>query len=603
MKPPSLRSRIRNGALMMLVLVLALGTLAIPNIHRLGHAINRTLYRNYLSIEAAEEMHSALYAVQLAVFQGNLAAVLPPSKGRFERWLNVELGNITEPGEGPLANDIKRRSDALFARLQSNSPPPPDHYQRELVPLQHEIDGITQLNEKAMFRADSHSVQMADHLATEFAIGLALVLFIGIAMASTIAWNIARPLRELTEHLRSFSLQGPTARLGHQPLAELHDVATEFNRMAERLEQFEKLNVDRIVYEKAKTEAIIESIEDGIILIDPKGIVTHINEMAAIVLGVDAREALGSPFNDLDSNHPHYIRVRAALDSIAHQGSDAMRLEVDLHVRGRDHTYLLKPVPLRQGEGQSFGTILILQDITYLRDKDRARTNLVATLSHELKTPLTSLALSAELLARSSHNLDEKQRELVDAIEEDLRRLRGLANDLLNLARGEMAAITVQSVPLDLGPLVHAVVRTFALQAEQKNIALTESINSDHITIRADPVKLSWVISNLIANALRYTPKGGAIQVSSAAGPEGLTLHVTDTGPGVPVELRKHLFERFAQWNVNGAAPGSAGLGLAIAKEIVEAHGGRIFCDNGPDRGTCFTVELPAMQGESWLES
>jgi signal transduction histidine kinase len=102
---------------------------------------------------------------------------------------------------------------------------------------------------------------------------------------------------------------------------------------------------------------------------------------------------------------------------------------------------------------------------------------------------------------------------------------------------------------------------------------------------------------------LRYTPNGGAIQVSSAAGPDGLSLRVTDTGPGVPPELRDHLFERFAQWNVNGVAPGSAGLGLAIAKEIVEAHGGRIFCDSAADRGTCFTVELPAMQGESWLES
>jgi two-component system, NtrC family, sensor histidine kinase KinB len=603
MKPPSVRSRIRNGALLMLVLVLAIGALAVPTIHRLGHAINRTLYRNYLSIEAAEQMHSALYAIQLAQYAGNLKLVLPPNQDRFNHWLEVELGNITEVGEGPLAESIKRDSHAFFAEIQSNPTLPPENYRAQLVTLHGEVDGITELNEKAMFRADSRSIQMADRLASEFALGLTLILLIGIALASTIAWNVARPLRELTDHLRSFSLHGPSGRLGEQPLAELQDVAVEFNKMAERLEQFERLNVDRIVYEKAKTEAIIESIEDGIILIDPKGIITHINEMAAIVLGVDARDALGSPFADLDSNHPHYMRIRGALESIAHQGSDAMRVEVDLHVRGRDHTYLLKPVPLHQSEGQSFGTILILQDITYLRDKDRARTNLVATLSHELKTPLTSLALSAELLARSSGNLDSKQRELIDAINEDLRRMRSLANDLLDLARGEMAAITVQSVPLDVAPLIHAVVRSFALQADQKSIALKESVNGDTITIRADPVKLSWVISNLIANALRYTPNGGAIQVSSASTPDGLSLRVSDTGPGVPPELREHLFERFAQWNVNGVAPGSAGLGLAIAKEIVEAHGGRIFVDNAPDHGTCFTVELPAMQGESWLES
>ena len=603
MTPPSLRSRIRNGTLLMLILVLALGALAVPTVHRLGYAIRRTLYRNYLSIAAAGQMHSALYAIQLARFQGTLPAVLPPSHDRFEHWLGIELNNITEPGEGALAGDIKRRSDAFFAELHSQPALPPARYTDELALLHHSIDGVTALNQAAMFRADAHSIKMADRIAVEFAIGLALVLVLGTALAFTIASNIAKPLRELTGHLRGFSLHGPSIRLGQQPLAELQEVAVEFNKMAERLEQFERLNVNRLLYEKGKTEAIIESIEDGIILIDPKGIVTHINEMAAIVLGVGAKEALGSPFADLDSNHPHYMRVRAALESITHYGQDAPRVEVDLHVRGRDHTYLLKPVPLHQEEGQSFGTILILQDITYLRDKDRARANLVATLSHELKTPLTSLALSAELLARGASTLDAQQRELVDAINEDLHRLRALANDLLDLARGEMAAITVQSVPLDVAPLIHAVVRGFALQAGQKHISLQESVNGDNITIRADPVKLSWVISNLIANALRYTPEGGSIQVTSARAAGGLRLRVTDTGPGVPPELRQHLFERFAQWNVKGMAPGSAGLGLAIAKEIVEAHGGRIFVDNAPERGTCFTVELPAIRDQSWLES
>ena len=261
-----------------------------------------------------------------------------------------------------------------------------------------------------------------------------------MALSWTIAWNLSKPLDELTERLRSFSLRGPSLRLGQQPLAELQGVASEFNRMAERLEQFEKLNVDRIIYEKSKTEAIIESLEDGIILIDPEGVVTHINEVAAIILGVDAPDALGSPFNDLDSNHPHYLRVRAALgNGIKMLLSDSARVEVDLHVRGRDHTYVLKPVPLHHGDNESFGTMLILQDITYLRDKDRARVNLVATLSHELKTPLTSLALSAELLDRGKGNLEPKQRELLATANEDIGRIRHLADDLLNLARGEMA--------------------------------------------------------------------------------------------------------------------------------------------------------------------
>src|SRR5208282_1714549 len=272
---------------------------------------------------------------------------------------------------------------------------------------------------------------------------------------------------------------------------ELQLVVQEFNRMAERLEQFEKLNIDRLIYEKNKTEAIIESLEDGIVLIDPGGIVTHINEIAALILGVEREDALGSPFDDLNSSHPHYLRVRAALS----EGANHDRIEVDLHVRGRDHIYLLKPMPLRQGEQQSFGTILILQDITYLRDKDRARANLVATLSHELRTPLTSLALSAELLEKSRTKLDPKQQELVDSIDEDVRRMRNLADDLLNLARGDPGAIRIQSVPLDIAELADAVAKRFMIQAQQKQVELAAAPLEPGLTVRGDPVKLSWVVS------------------------------------------------------------------------------------------------------------
>jgi two-component system, NtrC family, sensor histidine kinase KinB len=313
--------------------------------------------------------------------------------------------------------------------------------------LHQRRDRLIEINRDAMFRADSRASRMSDQLTYEFAAGLVILLLLGAALSWTIAWNLSKPLDELTQRLRGFSLRGPSVRLGPQPLAELQGVASEFNRMAERLEQFEKLNVDRIIYEKSKTEAIIESLEDGIVLIDPAGMVTHINEVAAIILGLERAEALGSPFNDLNSNHPHYMRVRAALaNGVGKLLQDSARVEVDLHVRGRDHTYVLKPVPLRHGDNEPLGTLLILQDITYLRDKDRARVNLVATLSHELKTPLTSLALSAELLDRDKDNLAPKQRELLATASEDIGRIRHLADDLLNLARGETGTISSWSI-------------------------------------------------------------------------------------------------------------------------------------------------------------
>jgi NtrC-family two-component system sensor histidine kinase KinB len=262
-------------------------------------------------------------------------------------------------------------------------------------------------------------------------------------------------------------------------------------------------------------------------------------------------------------------------------------------VRGRDHTYVLKPVPLRQSDGQALGTIIILQNITYLRDKDRARVNLVATLSHELRTPLTSLALSAGLLERSKDKLEPKAQELLASVSEDIGRIRRLADDLLDLARGSNRTITIRNLEIDLPHLVGMVLKTFRLQADQKQITLSAGLNTSAPKIHGDPVKLSWALSNLISNALRYTPEGGVVAISSEDEANAVRLKVSDTGPGIPQQIKEHLFERFTQWSVNGSEPGSSGLGLAIVKEIVEGHGGRIFVDSTLGKGTCFTLELP----------
>ena len=592
MNAPSLQRRIRNGTLLMLALVVLLGLYTLPRVYALGGAIRATLYRNYVSIEAAQNMHAALNALQVAEHDGKAKDVLPGARHDFLQWIDVENHDFTEVGEPELAADITRRGNQLFADIAAA--PPNTYHDRQFAELNGRLDDLIAMNKAAMFRADSRSVKLGKDLAYEFAGGLALVLLVGAAVSWGLGWRLSQPLTELTERLRGISQRKTQVRLGPQPLAELEAVAREFNLMAERLEHYDKLNVERLVYEKSKTEAIIESLEDGVVLIDSDGIVAHINEIASLILGVDAADALGSPFDDLSSNHPHYLRVRDALRTLQRAGSDGHRTEIDLHVRGRDHSYVLKPVPLHHTVGKSLGTLLILQDVTYIRDQDRARANLVATLSHELRTPLTSLALSAELLSREdAREANPKSSELLRVILEECSRMRQLTDNLLNLARGEISAIAVQQKRLDLARLASDVTRRFAIQAREKHIELAEHIESLPEII-GDPVKLSWVISNLLANALRYTPAGGTIKVSALGTEQATRLEVADSGPGIPAEMKDYIFERFVQYGSDGFEKGSAGLGLSIVKEIVEAHGGRIFVESANSHGARFIVEIPA---------
>jgi two-component system, NtrC family, sensor histidine kinase KinB len=590
MSTPSLRTRIRNVSLLLVVLVIGLGLYALPRVYRLGTSIRETLHRNYISIEAAQHMHEALRVLQLAERDGHARDVLPSSRATFMHWMDIEDHDFTELGEPELAHDIERRAQRLFDEIAVA--PPQARHDREFDELHARLNDLIALNQAAMWRANSRAVGLGRRLTYEFAGGLLALLVTGIVLSWALGWALARPLTELAERLRGLSQRHTQVRLGPQPLAELDAVAREFNQMAEQLEQYEKLNVERLLYEKRKTEAIIESLEDGVVLIDSAGIVTHINEIAALIMDIEPADALGSPFDDLSSNSPHYRRVRDALRGLRRAAPDGPRTEVQLHVRGRDHSYVLKPIPLHRTEGTAFGTLLILQDVTYLRDHDRARSNLVETLSHELRTPLTSLALSAQLLQREEASLEPRQRELLRTILEECARMKQLTDSLLNLARGEMASISLERERIDLARVAEEVAGRFRLQAEDKHVALERYI-AEVPPVSGDPVKLSWVVSNLIGNALRYTPKGGRIEVMTGSADDTVRLEVADSGPGIAPELRDYVFERFAQYG-DGADKGSAGLGLAIVKDIVVAHGGRIFVTGNAPVGSRFVVQLPA---------
>jgi PAS domain S-box-containing protein len=351
-----------------------------------------------------------------------------------------------------------------------------------------------------------------------------------------------------------------------------------------------RARIDTELAEQSKTEAVIESIDDGLVVLDSQGVVAHVNEVACAILDLERAKALGRPFRELGATHPHYLRMRAAVaDFLAHPDRVPEAVEIAMFLRGRDHFFVLRPTPLRAADGAPRGLILTLQDVTYLRDQEARREQLMATLSHELRTPLTSLRMAADLLARVDLPQDSPARPLIDAAREDVARLEDLAQRLLELSRSRAMTIGLEREPISLRDLVLRNARIFELQAHAAGIALETDLAADPPHLTGDATKLGWAISNLIGNALRYTPRGGVIRIALATAGDAVRLSVSDSGPGIPAHQRERIFERFAQ----GDEPGAAGLGLAIVRDVVQAHGGRIHLESELCRGSRFTIELP----------
>ena len=345
--------------------------------------------------------------------------------------------------------------------------------------------------------------------------------------------------------------------------------------------------------EQRRIEAIIESIDDGLVVLDGTGTILHVNEVACAILGIERAAAHGRRYDALGTSHSHYLRLREAIrDLLQHPDRPPQPVELASFLRGRDHFYLLQHAPLRTPDAAPGGLILVLQDVTHLRDQAARREELMATLSHELRTPLTSLRMAGELLARAQPPLAADAAAVVATVREDVTRLEDLAERLLDLSRSRATAIALDRQPVVVRDVLERIRRLFALQAQEHGVDLTMQLAADPGTIEGDPTKLAWALSNLVANALRYTPAGGRIGLEASRDAAVVRLVVADTGRGIPPEQRERIFDRFVQ-GPDGVDGGSAGLGLAIVRDIVQAHGGRIHVESEVGHGSRFVLELP----------
>jgi NtrC-family two-component system sensor histidine kinase KinB len=316
--------------------------------------------------------------------------------------------------------------------------------------------------------------------------------------------------------------------------------------------------------------------------------------MAGTILQVEPEKAFHKHFLEVVKSERLFNYIKQSIESGEPARIEEKQRVLTAEREGGKHHFQFSVTPVHGRGASLIGVVLLLRDVTRLTELDRLKSEFVMTASHELRTPLTSIGMSIDLLLESApKKLEAKEQQLLSAAHEDLQRLKVLVNNLLDLSKIEAGKMEMEFSSQSLPPLLEKVVQSFKIQAEQKGVAFSFSFPEGLPKVKADANKVSWVLTNLVANALHFTPRGGNIQLSAERFGPFIQISVQDDGPGIPYEYQSKIFDKFVQVKSDQVLGGS-GLGLAICKEIVRAHGGTIWVDSAPGAGSTFHFTLPA---------
>ena len=606
----NLQAKIMLGYATSLALVILIGLWGVFNLRRLGQASGEILQENYDSIRAANGMVDALERQDSATLilllnneAAGKAAGLPlfrENEVSFLQWLGRAKDNVTLPDEPKtLAKLESAYGDYLASIDQLNTPAGNNTatYERAVRPAFQSVrDAATQLrdiNQEAMSEASNRTAEVSQRAIVSVAIAGFSAAAAGFIISWLISRNLVRPVKAMQEATEQIASGDYDIQLAVASQDELGQLAEEINTMSRRLQSFKSLNLDKVVAEKQRGEAIIRSLSDGIVVVDDQLRIVAINPVAAALFGTKPSLAEGRHCLEVIDDRTLYKRIQAVASS-KEEPDEADDVPSELVVKqGSTEHYQYLATPVTTEDNRRLGVVLLLQNVTNLKQLDQLKSEFVMTASHELRTPLTGMAMSIDLLMETSQaKLSENEQELLKTAQEDVQRLRDLVNDLLDLSKIESGKIDMDRSAADPNQLVEKAINLLQIQADNKKIELTSQVADNLPAVNADFSKVTWVLTNLIANALRYAKEKIEITAKSHGG--WISIAVADDGQGIDPAYQRKIFDKFVQVKTERDI-GGTGLGLAICKEIIKAHGGRIWVDSTPGQGSTFTFTLPVI--------
>jgi NtrC-family two-component system sensor histidine kinase KinB len=417
-------------------------------------------------------------------------------------------------------------------------------------------------------------------------VGLA-VLAIGFVTAHGIARRFGAPIEALAKAADNIGQGNFEVTLPISSAAEMNQLTRRFGIMAEALRQHQVTNVDELLAGQQRLQAVLDSIDDGLLMIDRQGQLEHLNPVAQRQLGWEESklgQGLGEALQRPELDEQLYLVLRGGT---LERAPEDLSIEIDGETRLL--TYSLTPVS--HTKGHILGAVMVLHDVTEQRAFERVRSEFVLRASHELRTPVTGMHMAFGLLQERVHFPPEsRETDLLKTVNEEMQRLMQLINDLLNFSRYQNGLQKLTLAPCDVGDLLNETRQRFAESAQEQDVLVLLELQEPLPRLQADKAQLERVLDNLLDNALRHTPQSGLIRLQARRHGERLIISVEDNGEGIAYGQQARIFEPFVQV---GRKKGGAGLGLALCKEIVQLHGGRMGVYSRPGQGTQFYMALP----------
>jgi len=560
-----LKNKLILGLGFLFMEIVSFGIFSLYNINKLGADARNILRNNYESLAYANNMMRALESISSGMDSARL----------FEDNLKKQEGNITEDGERDATEQLRRGFDQL-----KKEPANLSNYSL----IRKALIRIQDLNEAAIQRKNTAVENSAESTKIWLTTVFTILTLVSFSFIFNLPGIVAGPIRSLAEGIEEIANKNYRKRIYLKQNDEFGDLAGAFNTMAEKLDSYEHSSVAELQFEKSRLETVINQMRDAIIGLDSKRNILFLNTVAQNLLGLKERDVIGKYAPDIALKND---LMRTLLQPLTDNK--------DLNIfADNKECYFSRDIQDVTNNSEVIGHVIVLRNVTLFHQLNEARTNFIASLSHQLKTPISSIREDTQKLMEHGNELSgESRQEIFRNINEETERLLNIMAELLNVTQVETGNIQLKKGPVSPADLATQAVQAVQAQARQADVSMNVRIEPGLSSITLDAEKTTWVLINLLSNAVRYSPSPGTVEVDVKRENGQVVFSVKDHGKGIEEKYLPHIFDRY--FKMPGGLPGAGmGLALAISREFIEAQGGKIHVSSAPGEGSLFSFAFKA---------